>query len=150
MIPSIKIDESAWDNKEFDWMGKSFYYVTFPCIFSNPIGLIGKLEQISRDARQSGYKIIGKMVLVEIGSFGGQAMIEVEKLDRYDANVINFDEKTTVLTVVYRGSPGKLSAGFKKLKEMVASRKGMAPRKIMYAYTPVAASSYKTVLFALT
>ena len=151
MIPSLKIEDSVWDNKEFDWTGKSFYFINLFCIFFNPVGLIGKLEQLNRDARQNGYKIIGEMVLIERGTFSGRAMIEVEKQDKYDANILALEEKTTVSTIVYRGASSKLGVGIKRLKEMVTLRKNMEPRKILYAYTPVPASgSYKTVLFALT
>jgi hypothetical protein len=104
-----------------------------------------------QDARKSGFKVIGNMVLVERSMFGGQAMIEVEKMDKFDADIHNFEERTSVSTIVYRGSPGKLHEGIKRLREMVTLRKGMEPRKIYYAYTTASASgSYKTVLFALT
>jgi hypothetical protein len=151
MIPSGRIDDDVWDNKEFDWNGKSFYYIKFLSLFSNPIGLPGKLEQLVQEARKGGFKVVGNMVLVEHSSFGGEAMIEVEKLDKFDADVHNFEERTTVCTVVYRGSPGKLHQGIKRLREIVTQRKGMEPRKIFYAYNSASTSgSYKTVLFALT
>ena len=151
MIPSARIDDDTWDNKEFDWNGKSFYYIKFLSLFNNPIGLPGKLEHLMQDARKNGFKVVGNMVLVEHSTFGGEAMIEVEKSDKFDADIHNFEERTSVATVVYRGSPGKMNEGIKRLREMVTQRKGMEPRKIYYAYTSGSASgSYKTVLFALT
>ncbi len=146
-----KIDESFWDNKEHDWTGKSFYYVHFFAVFYNPIGLGGKLERLYREIRAGGYKVLENMALIEYGMFKGRAMVEVEKQDKYDANILNFDDKTTVDTSVYRGAPGKISEEIKRLSERVASRRGMAPRFIFYKYVPdKSAEVYKTILFAIT
>ena len=150
-MSNSKIDETVWDNKEHDWTGKSFYSIHFFSLFYNPIGLGGKLEQLNREARAGGCKIIGKMVLIEYSMFKGRAMIEIEKQDKYDANLLNFEDKTNVDTMVYRGTPNKKSESIRRLSERVASRRGMAPRMMFYMYVPSgSADSYKTILFAIT
>ncbi|MDP8237976.1 MAG: hypothetical protein P9X24_02715 [Candidatus Hatepunaea meridiana] len=151
MKSGYTINDAEWDNREHDWTGKSFYFLPLTYIFYIPLGLGSKLDSLNREARQAGYKILGKMVLIEHGMFKGRVAIEVEKLDNFDANRLDFDDKTKVYTMVYTGSPAQIGQGIKRLTERVVSRGAMSPRSIFYMYSPKTASGvYKTVIFALT
>lgn len=143
-------DEAQWDMRDFDWTDKTFYFVPIISIFNKPIGLGSKLEQLNRDARQAGFNILGKMVLIQHGSIKGRIMIEVEKKDVLDANILHFEDKTSVDTIIYRGAPGGISKGVQRLVEWVASKRRIAPREIYYMYIDKPDSSnYKTVIFAI-
>lgn len=138
-----------WDRKEFDWTGKSFYFVSLMNIFSNPIGLGGKLELVNRELRANGYRAISNMMLVEYKMFGGKVMVEIEKQDKYDAQVLTYDDKTTVETMVHTAASGGLSNAITKLKERTTSRRGMQPRALYY--WPVQGVGSKTnILFSIT
>ena len=149
MTVSQPINYAKWDHKEHDWTGKVFYFVNMICIFSKPLGLGSKMEQLNREVRQAGYKIIDTSILVLADAFSGKVMIEVEKQDIMDAQILHFEDKTTAYTTVYRGSYGGLSKGMRSLAEMVASRRGMAPRSIYYRYVDPDSADYKTIMFAV-
>jgi len=149
MAASQTINYAEWDQKEHDWTGKAFYFVNMTCIFSMPLSLGSKMEQLNREVRQAGYKIIDTSILIHAGAFSGKVMIEVEKRDIMDAQILSFDDQTKAYTTVHRGSSGGLSKGMKSLSEMVASRSGMAPRSIYYRYVDPDSADYKTILFAI-
>mgnify|MGYP000527650406 CR=1 FL=1 len=142
--------ESAWDSKEFDWTGKTFYFVTIIRIFGKSIGLGGKLEELNREVRRHGYRTLNNNILIQLGAFKGRIMIEVEKEDRYDAQVVTYEEQTTVDTIVIHQSRTSLSAGVKRLKERVFSRRAMAPREIYYWDVNAPGGEDCIVLFGLT
>ena len=143
-------NEDQWDMKDFDWTDKAFYYVPIISIFNKPIGLGAKLEQLYRDARQSGYNILGKMVLVQYGALKSRIMIEVEKKDILDANILHFEDKTSVDTIVYRVTQGGISKAVQRLRERVASKRRIAPREIYYMHIDKPGRDYKTVVFPIT
>lgn len=143
------IDENVWDHKEFDWTGKSFYYIPITFVLGKPIGLGGKLEQLNREARAAGYKILNSRVLIQHASFKGRAMIEVEKQDQYDAQVVTYDDSLRVDTIVYKGSQSGLGKSIKSLTERVAAKRGMPPREIYSMYVSDS-SAFKTIIFAFT
>ena len=151
MISSIKINDVEWDQKEFDWTDKAFYFIPLTFIFYKPLAIGSKLEQLNREVHRAGYKVLSNMVLVQHAMFKGRALIEVEKMDKYDAQILHFEERTTVDTIVYRGSPIRISRGIKRLSERVASKRNMAPREVYYMYvTGSASDTYKTIIFGLT
>ena len=144
-------EDSAWDRKETEWTGKSFYSVPVTFLLGKPLGLGNKLEELNRELRQSGYKPVNSMVLIQFGKFKGRAMIEVPKKDTHDASICTYDIPTTVTTMVYKGEPLGIAKGFVKLKELVYSRRSMEARELYYLYIPSAgAGGYKTILFAIT
>jgi hypothetical protein len=149
MTVNRPINFAEWDQKEHDWLGKAFYFVNIICVFSKPLSLGSKIEQLNREVRQAGYKIIDTSILIHAEAFSGKLLIEVEKKDTMDAQILSFEDQTKAYTAVYRGSPGGLSKGMKNLSEMVASRRGMAPRWIFYRYTDPNAADYKTIIFAV-
>ncbi len=148
---STLIDEDVWDQKEFEWTGKSFYYIPLIYIFGKPLGLGGKLEQLNREARQNGYKILNNRVLISQAFIKGRAMIEVEKQDKYDAMVDTYEDPLFVDTVIYKSSSGSMSNAFKRLAERVAAKRSMSPRQLYYMYVmDSGGSGYKTILFAFS
>ncbi len=142
-------EDDVWDRKEFDWTGKSFYFINFISLFGINFGLDKKLELLNREIRQNGYKIKNPMILVQYGKVKSRAMIEIEKPDRYDAQVQNYDIATTADTIIHYGGLSSLSKGVQKLKERVFSRRSMLPREIYYVYQP-GANTEKTLLIGLT
>ncbi|NQU06398.1 MAG: hypothetical protein HQ568_09920 [Calditrichaeota bacterium] len=149
MAASKPINYAEWEQKEHDWTGKAFYFVNMTCVFSKPLVLGSKMEQLNREVRQAGYKIIDTSILILAEAFSGKVMIEVEKQDIMDAQILHFEDKTQAYTTVYRGSPGGLSKGMKSLAEIVASRRGMSPRSIYYRYVDPDSADYKTIMFAV-
>jgi hypothetical protein len=144
-----EISDEAWDRKEFDWTGRSFYFVNCTFLLGNAIGLDNKLEQMNRDLRTSGYKVKNPMILVEYGKFKGRVMIEVEKKDQYDAQYHVYDVHTNCDTIVLYGGLSNLKKGVDRLREWVTSRRSMEPRQIFYLYQPDTGVT-KTILFGLT
>lgn len=150
MIPREKsFSEEQWESKEFEWTGKSFYYVPILNILGHPIGLSSKLELLNREVRQNAYLTKNYIMLIQYSMFGGCAMIEVEKQDKYDAQVKTYDETTTVATIVHKGSLAGIGKTVKRLKERVVSRRGMLPREIYYWLT-TGPGSERMVLFAVS
>ena len=149
-MASTQIDDATWDHREHDWTGKTFYFVPLISIFNKPLGLGNKIEQLNREVRQTGYKILDNMILIQFASFKGRVMIEVEKQEKMDAQILSFEEKTAVDTMVYCGSPGQMSESIKRLEERVVSKRGIAPRSIYYKFVSKTGREYKTILFAIT
>jgi len=146
----MSFDESIWDHKEFEWTGKTFFYVPLIHLFSQPLGLGNKLVSLNRELRTGGYKTVNSMILIKYAPWKGRAMVEVTKLDKYDADLVTYEIPTTALTLVYRGDSTGISQAVNRLKEMVYARKSMEPREIYYLYVPGAkGSNSKTILFAL-
>ncbi len=145
------INFDAWDMQEFDWTGKSFYFIPIINLFYRPIGLGSKLELLNREVRQGGYKIASNMILIQYCPFKGRAMIEVEKQDKYDAQVLTLETNATVDTMVFRGTYSQWGKGIKRLTERVAAKRGLAPRELYYMYVVGwEPGAYRTILFALT
>jgi len=126
-----KFSEIAWESREFDWMGKSFYFIPIMNILGKPIGLGKKMVDLNNEVRRNGYKALSTMMLIQYSTFKGRIMIEVEKQDKYDSQVITYDDTTTVDTIVHKGRGG-LGSSVKRLQQRVASRRGMPPRTIYY------------------
>jgi len=152
MVPSPtsrEFSDEAWDKVEHEWTGRCFYYVTATFLLGKPIGLDSKLEELNREIRQNGYKIKNPMILIQCGKMKGRIMMEVEKKDQYDAQVICYDVQTTCDTVVHYGGISSIGKGIERLKERVAARRMMNPREIYYMYQSDPSAS-RTIIFALT
>jgi len=146
---SREITDEAWDKKEHDWTGKAFYFVTTTFLLGKPLGLDGKLEELNREVRQNGYKLKNLMILIQHGKFKGKVMIEVEKQDKYDAQIHHYDIQTSCDTILHLGGLATLSKGIERLKERVAARRSMNPREIYYLYQ-TDPSALKIILFAVS
>lgn len=145
-MPDRFAGEAAWNSKEFDWTGKSFYFVTFLNPFGIPIGLNSKLEQLNRGINQAGHKRVNNMILIQYGVFKARAMIEIETPEFADSQVKTFDEPTIVDTMLSSRSPAKVAV---QLRQRVASRRNnMEPRQIYLVYD--ASGKSKTIMIALT
>ncbi|MDP8229182.1 MAG: hypothetical protein P9M15_06995 [Candidatus Electryoneaceae bacterium] len=144
-MPDRFAGEVAWNMKEFDWTGKSFYFVTFINLLGIPIGFNSKLEQLNRGINQAGHKRINNMILIQFGVFKARAMIEIETPEFADSQVTTFDEPVIADTMIAPGSPAKVSA---HLATRVASKRNMEPRQVYYVYDSSGKS--KTIVIALT
>lgn len=149
MQTNKQFSESDWDMQERDWSGKCFYYIPITNVLGKPVGLTNKIMDITREARKAGYTIISNMILIEHSNFGGKIMVEVEKKDQYNANILTLDDGATVDTIVHRGPVSSVGQTIKKAKERVASRRSMQPRAIYY-WLVTGIGSQKTVVFALS
>ena len=142
--------ESSWTDKEFDWTGKSFYFVNVTSLLGKPVGLGGKMERLMREVRQNGYKTLNNIVLVQHGVMKAKVMIEVEKQDKYDAQVLTFEENTAVDTMVIKEGVTSLNTGAKRMKERVFNRRTMESRAIYYWKVTLPGGRGYTVVFGLT
>ncbi len=149
MQTSTKFNELAWESKEFDWTGKTFYFIPIINVFGHPFGLGNKLFQLNRDCRQAGCKTLSGIILIQYKLFGGRLMIEIEKPDQYDAQVITFEDTTTVDTVVHKGSAASIGRTAARLKQRVSSRRSMEPRAIYY-WLVNGIGSERAVVFSVT
>lgn len=149
IMSDTKFNELNWESKEFDWTGKSFYFIPIMNVFGKPISLGNKLEELNRELRMNGYRTVNTMMMIEVAMFKGRIMVEVEKLDKYDSQVITFIDVTTAETIVHKGSTGSLGATVKRLQQRVASRRGMNPHHVYY-WLVDGPGSEKAVLFAVT
>ncbi len=148
IMKNTKFNELDWEAKEFDWTGKSFYYVSLMNIMGKPLNLGGKMEELMRELRQNGYKMVSNIILVQYKTFGGRIMTEVEKQDKYDAQVAAYEMHLTVDTVVQPKGKG-LAPGIKRIRSRVTSKRTREPREIYY--WPVdGASSERYVVFSFT
>ena len=146
-----RVDFTDWDQKEFDWTGKSFYFIPITNLFYRPLGLGSKLEQLNREVRQGGYKTRSNIILIQYSPFKGRIMIEVEKQDKYDAQMTTYEIQTMADTIVYRGAFSLLGKGIKRLTERVVAKRGLEPRELYYMYEGEQVSGvYRTILFAIT
>lgn len=144
-MPQHHAEESAWDRQEFNWLEKSFYYVTVTNLLGMPIGLDNKIEQLLRDVRAAGHKIVNNTIYVEIGEFKGKVMIEIKTPELADSQVLTYDTPTTATTMVAKAKPAQAAA---KLTEKIISNSGMKPRQMFYAYKP--SGSEKSTVLAVT
>ena len=149
IMQETAFNEQAWEMREFDWAGKSFYFLEIKNVLGKPIGLGKKLEELNRDLRMHGYRTVNSMILIQHASFKGRIMIEVEKQDKYDAQVTTFEDTTTVDTLVHKGPTGGLRGAIKRIQQRVSSRRGMNPRAIYY-WLVDGPGSERCVIFAIT
>ncbi len=149
IMSNTSFNELSWESKEHDWTGKSFYFIPIINVLGKPVSLGKKLEELNRELRLNGYRTVNSMIMVQVASFKGRIMVEVEKLDKYDSQVITFDDTTTADTIVHKGSAGGIGAAVKRLQQRVASRRGMNPRDIYY-WLVDGPGSERAVLFAVT
>lgn len=144
-------DPASWDRKEFDWTGKSFYFVEFFNILGMPIGLGSKVEELNRELRKNGYKALSPMILIQHTSgLRGRVMIEVEKKDQYDAQVYTLDTQTSADCVAVLTGKSGLSKGIERIKQQVSSRRDMNPRMIFYWCVEGIDNPRNIVVFGLT
>jgi len=141
-MPQPNADEGSWDRKEFDWLDKSFYFVTVTNLLGIPIGLGKRMELLMRDVRAAGHNIVNNSVYVQIGELKGKIMIEIETPELADAQVFTFDTPTSASTMVVNAKPAQAAV---KLTERIVSKSGMKPRQIFYVYK-AAGGSKNTVL----
>jgi len=145
-MPDLRAQEALWDKKEFNWQGKTFYFVPVMNIFHHPIGLGDKLEQLNREIKKAGYKVACRNVIIEYSSFGGKAMIEIEPPNQFDANLLTFDDPTKVYALVHPAPAKELSKAVTILSERVSAKGGMDVRKVYYLYDP---SGPRTIVLGL-
>lgn len=149
LATSREITDEAWDRQEHDWTNKSFYYANVTFLLGSALGLDNKLEELNREIRSNNYKIKNPMVLIQSGKFKGRIMIEIEKKDQYDAQVVTYDTPTNCDTIIAYGGKAGIGKGVEKLKERVAARRGMDAREVYYLFQPDP-NAQKTIIFALT
>ncbi|MFH0764789.1 MAG: hypothetical protein V2A61_00050 [Calditrichota bacterium] len=142
-------DASDWDAREFEWTGKSFYYISIINIFGKPFGLSEKLVDLNRELRQNGYRPLNNIVLIEHALFKGKIMVEVEKLDKYDDHLLTFEIQTTADSIVIHTGMSGLAKGVERLKQRIVNRRDMNPRGIYYWLVNSLGSS-QIVVFGLT
>jgi len=142
-------DASDWDAREYEWTGKSFYYISINNLFGKPLGLSEKLVDLNREVRQNGYRPLNNIILVEYALFKGKLMVEVEKLDKYDAQLLTFDIQTTADSIVVHTGMSGLAKGIERLKQRIVNHRAMDPRGIYYWLVNGLGSS-QIVIFGLT
>lgn len=143
------VDEVTWDRKEHDWTGKCFYFQEFYSILGKVLQMEEKLEALNREVRMARYKIVSPIIWVQVGKMKGRMMLEIEKPDRYDAQVRTFDIPTSADSIVHLGGMATLSRGIQRLKELVYARRQMEPREIYYAYQSAQAGN-KIIIVGIT
>lgn len=143
-------DAAEWDAREFDWTGKSFYFISGMNLFGKPIGIGDKFEQLMREIRKNGYKAKNNIILVQYSTFRGRVMIEIEKPDKYDAQIKFYDTQTTADTVLVHGGLSNLGKGVKRLRERVSVRRMIVPREIYYWLVAGPDKPDQVVLFGIT
>ncbi|MFN3822005.1 MAG: hypothetical protein ACK4OO_06685 [bacterium] len=148
-VQPFVVDEGIWDRKEHDWTGKWFYFVEFFSLFGKILKVNDKLETLNRGVRMERYKTVSPIIWVQYGKMKGRMLIEIEKPDRYDAQVFSYEIPTTADSIVHLGGIATLSKGVERLKEIVYSRRQMEPREIYYLYQS-AISGNKIVIVGIT
>lgn len=133
-MPDSRRSDESWHMKEFDWTGKSFYFVNYRNIFSIAIGLSGKLEQLNRDIITARYKKINSTIYVELGKSSCKIMLEIEKPLDYNAQVFTYDEPTVVDTLVVRGNQKQFAKGIQQLNERVYAKRETHTRQLFKVY----------------
>ena len=141
--------ESDWDIKEHDWGGKCFFFLPYSSLLAKITGHGKKVEQIRFEVRKNGYKTLNNMILFEHSTFKGKVMVEIEKQDKYDDQVITFDEGSIVDTLVHIGSISSVGKVITRLTERVSNKRAKPPRSIYY-WLVSGVGSDKTVVFAIS
>lgn len=149
IISSDPFNENSWEQKEFDWTGKAFYFVSLISVFNRPVFLSRKLEQLNREIVERHYIRQSKIILIQYGMIKSRVMIEIQPPEQYDAQVVNLDDRTNVDTMIYKGPLSKIGDHFKLLAERVTSKRGIEPRSLYYSYAPNPAV-IKRILFAFS
>ena len=108
------------------------------------------MEQLNREVRQNGYKTKNNIILIQHGHLKARIMIEVEKQDKYDAQIHTYSENTSVDTMVFREGTGSFNDWVKRMKERIFARRTMEIREIYYWKVPSSAAKSRVVLFGLT
>lgn len=148
-IESQGFKESDWDIKEHNWEGKSFFFLPYNILLTKFTGLGKKIEQIRFEVRKNGYKTLNNIILFEHGSFKGKVMVEVEKQDKYDDQILTFDEGSIVDTLVHHGSISSVGKVITRLVERVSNKRAKPPRSVYY-WLVSGEGSNKSVVFAIS
>jgi len=141
--------ESDWDAQEHNWKGKSFYFIPYISLLMKITGPGRKIEQIRFESRKNGYKMLNNIILFEYTPFKGKVMVEIEKHDEYDAQVLTFEDDTSIDTLVHRGPISSVGKVVKRLAERVSGKRSRPPRST-YFWLVTGVGSERSVVFAIT
>ena len=154
-----RIDVLEWEEKEFDWENKTFYFLPIKFLpikflLHKPFGLEEKIKQLRNEVAQKGYEFINMNVtLCEWASLSGRLMTQIKNPEKYDANIQVFD-MGKVYTTVFKGKSKELKQAVNDFISQIELNHGIPVQKayLWYAHCKVCAKEREnvTVLFVKT
>lgn len=97
------IDTKQFEGKSEEWENKCFYFNPINYIMYKPMGLEEKRKELKKEIIDRNYSLIDdKMLLCEWASFKGRVMMNIKNPEKYDENIIIFDQGM-VYSYVFRG-----------------------------------------------
>ncbi|MDP8206648.1 MAG: hypothetical protein P9L92_08310 [Candidatus Electryonea clarkiae] len=125
-------DPEKWLNGEFVWEAKSYYFISFMCIFGKPRKLFEAVQQLKAEIGSKGYIIPDEaMLLMETKLFSGRLYLEINRPENYDASVSEI-EKSKVYSTVHRGPMKTIAETARTIKESITAKKGVPPTATYY------------------
>lgn len=145
-----RIDDSAWQDREHDWGGKSFYRRRTPMFMHVPFRIGKDIAAAADDAARRGHDLSRPlMVLSRDGLFRGEVLLGIEK-PIADSDVIILPP-TRVYSRIYEGKWRDIA---KPTRELIKYLKGQGKivQAVYYWYITCSVCSinrgYRTVIFA--
>ena len=83
---------SDFDGTEEDWNGKTFFWLPVTTLFGKPIGLEDVYNKLIGSISKEGLTFIpNPRILLETGLFSSKWLVEIEKPENYNAQVITIE-----------------------------------------------------------
>ncbi len=125
-------DPKRWEDTEFEWSSKYFYTVPLSCWFSKPRKVFEAFQRLRAEIASKRYTVPDQAIaLMEIEKFRGRLLIEILKIDTYDASVMEM-ERSKFFSTLHHGPMKTISQTVKNLREHVFSTKGINPTSTYY------------------
>ena len=149
-----RIDVLEWEEQEFDWENKTFYFLPIRFLLHKPIGLVDKIIQLKSEVFLKGYEFINmNVMLCEWTLLSGCVLSQIDNPEKYDANIQVFD-MGKVYTTVFKGKSKELKQAVNDFISQIELNHGIPVQKVYlwYAHCKACAKEreYLTVLFAKT
>ncbi|GBE29586.1 MAG TPA: hypothetical protein ENH10_07035 [Bacteroidetes bacterium] len=121
-----------WQDRQFDWKHKIFYFVDMPCLLGTPRNLFDSSQQLKAEIATKEHRVTDDaMVLIQPGTLKGKLMINVHKPDDYDAYVFEL-EPSKLFSTVHEGPLKTIKKTAKELQEKVKKEKGVPVTNTFY------------------
>ena len=110
------VDGTQFDGKEADWSGKAFFFTKTPLLFHIPIRIGKDIPKVIEQAKAKGYAFGDEaMLMQQDGLFSGKVLLEIEKPETVDPNVMTMPAGTRATGSYFLGPWSKLSGPSQKL-----------------------------------
>ncbi len=148
------INSASWENQEFDWENKTFYFVPINFFFNKPIGLPEKVRQLRKEVIARNYEFTDFIpVLTYWAAFKGRVMAQIQNPQQYDEGIYIFDSGK-IYSTVFQGAAKEFKQAVNDFTSKIELDHGIPPQAVLvwYVHCPVCAKekNHQAVIFVKT